>query len=131
MKKILIADDEPDVLALVQLILRPTGHELVTAETGEETIIQLSEHHPDLLILDLLMPRGHGFGVLKEIRQSEGLRGLKVLVLSSKGYAEDRRRALQEGADRYLTKPFDPDELLREVESLLGSDPSTPLRAGA
>jgi DNA-binding response OmpR family regulator len=118
--KILIADDEPDVLTLVQLVLGPTGHELITAETGEETLAQVVLHRPDLLILDLLMPRGHGFGVLKQIRQNPEFHDLKVLVLSSKGYAEDRRRALQEGADRYLTKPFEAEQLVRDVEELLG-----------
>lgn len=121
MKKILIADDEPDVVQLVAMLLKPEGYELVTAETGEDAIEQVQEQRPDLVLLDILMPGGHGFSVLKSIRENPELRATKVMILSSKSYAEDRRRALDAGADAYMTKPFDADALLNTVKGLLGA----------
>ena len=120
MKRILVADDEPDVVTLVTMLLKPAGHELFVAETGEEAIEQVRSHRPDLVILDILMPGGHGFSVLKTIRGDPELKQTKVLILSSKGYAEDRRRAMEHGADLYMTKPFESDALITTVNQLLG-----------
>lgn len=119
--KILIADDEPDVIQLVTMLLKPEGFEVVAAETGEDALALMREQRPDLLILDILMPGGHGFAVLSAVRESEELRATRVLMLSSKSYAEDRRRALEAGADAYMTKPFEPDALLKTVRGLLGA----------
>ncbi len=119
--KILIADDEPDVVQLLTMVLAPEGHELTTAETGEDAIALFEEVRPDLVILDILMPGGHGFSVLKAIREHPELNTARVLMLSSKSYAEDRRRALDAGADVYMTKPFEPAALLATVNGLLGA----------
>lgn len=119
--KILIADDEPDILTLVSLILKPEGYETIFAETGLEAIEKIYKEMPDLVILDVLMPGGHGYHVLKYIRDNkdEEIKRISVIMLSAKSYAEDKRRGLDAGANAYITKPFDPDELVKKVNEFV------------
>jgi phosphoribosyl 1,2-cyclic phosphodiesterase/CheY-like chemotaxis protein len=119
MKKILVVDDDPEMRQLLQDVLRP-NFEVRTAEDGAAGLAALKAERPDLVILDLLMPRMHGFEVVQRIRKDDSLRGLKVLISSSKSYAADQETARKAGADDYITKPYDIGALLGKVQELVG-----------
>ena len=118
MKRILVCDDTPDILEMVQLILEGEGFQVTTARVGREVLVAVARETPDLVLLDLRMPGLDGFGVLRELR----LRPEKappVIVLSAKGMEEDRRAALAAGARDYLMKPFTVAQLLGAVRQQL------------
>ena len=116
-KKILIADDETDLLEMLCSVFFRAGYtDVLTASSGEETLKLWREEHPDLIILDVMMPRTDGFTVLKEIRRTSRV---PVLMLTARGEAEDRFTGFENGADDYLIKPFLPKELLFRVQALL------------
>ncbi|MCX5794507.1 MAG: response regulator [Elusimicrobia bacterium] len=119
MKKILVVDDDPEVRQLLEDLLRP-DFDVRTAEDGVAGLAAAKAERPDLVILDLLMPRMHGYEVIQRIRQDEGLRDLKVLICSSKSYAADQTTARQAGADDYITKPYDVGALLGKIQDLVG-----------
>ena len=119
---ILIADDEQHIRLLIEQALEDLedkGVELVTAADGDEAVAAVERHRPNLVFLDIMMPKRNGFEVCKAIKQ--GLRPeAAVVMLTAKGQAYDREQGLASGADRYVTKPFDPDELLLTARTLLG-----------
>ena len=116
-KKILIADDVTDLLEMLCSVFFRAGYtDVLTASSGEETLKLWREEHPDLIILDVMMPRTDGFTVLKEIRRTSRV---PVLTLTARGEAEDRFTGFENGADDYLIKPFLPKELLFRVQALL------------
>ena len=98
-----------------------TGVQLLTAQDGEEALGVVEVHHPELVFLDVMMPRKNGFEVCRAIKRERGLEATKVVLLTAKGQQVDREEGLAAGADRYLTKPFDPDELLAMARELLGA----------
>jgi DNA-binding response OmpR family regulator len=108
--KILIAEDDPNSLALLVKFLEAKGHEIVTAADGRQAIERFSSEKPELVLLDVMMPKIDGFGVLEEIRQ---LGDTPVIMVTVKDSTEDKVRGLSSGVDDYITKPFD----LREVEA--------------
>ena len=118
-KKIVIVDDDPDMLAFMADVLRP-AFDVRTAGDGIEGLETIRRDPPDLVVLDLLMPRMHGFEVCRKIREDAALKDVKVLVSSSKSYLHDVNTAKNAGADNYIVKPFDMSALLRKVEDLLG-----------
>lgn len=120
MKKVLIVDDDPSILKIASIRLRAEGVEILTASDGSEGLRLVREHRPAVVVLDLMMPKVHGFTVLQQIRGDPALRQIKVLVTSAKGYAADVERAQQLGADRYLHKPYDLQEFWEMVAELLG-----------
>ncbi|MEA2476735.1 MAG: hypothetical protein QOF16_1024 [Actinomycetota bacterium] len=121
MAHILIADDDPDVRALVRVALTRTDHEVIEAVDGTEAVAMLLEDPPDLLVLDVMMPGADGYEVLQEMVDSGIRASTKVLVLTAKAGESDRATGLSLGADRYITKPFDPTELAGAIEELLDS----------
>jgi len=114
MPKILVCDDTPDILEMVQLILEGEGFEVTTARAGREVLTAVDRETPDLILLDLRMPGLDGFSVLRELRLRPET-APPVIVLSAKGMEEDRRAALAAGAREYLMKPFTVDQLLKAV----------------
>ena len=125
---ILIVDDEAHLRMLLQQTLEELedeGVDLLTATNGEEAVSVVENHHPDLIFLDVTMPRLDGFEVCRRVKQEMDLTGTYVVLLTAKGQAYDREQGLAAGADLYMTKPFDPDELLRRAREVLG------LRVGA
>ena len=125
---ILIVDDEPHLRTLIHQTLEELedeGVDLLTATNGEEAVSVVENHHPDLIFLDVTMPRLDGFEVCRRVKQEMDLTGTYVVLLTAKGQAYDREQGLAAGADLYMTKPFDPDELLRRAREVLG------LRVGA
>ncbi len=122
MKKIiLIADDEPENRDLLEMALAPLSMQIVAAKDGKEAISLAEKYHPDLAILDILMPGGHGFSVCQELRRRPEHAAMKIIFLSSKAYETDRQQALRLGANGYYTKPFDMTELRQAVIALLGT----------
>lgn len=119
---ILIADDEQHIRLLIEQALEDLedeGVELVTAADGEQALGVVKDQRPDLVFLDIMMPKRNGFEVCRAIKQ-ELRPDAAVVMLTAKGQAYDREQGLAAGADRYVTKPFDPDELLLTARTLLG-----------
>jgi two-component system, OmpR family, KDP operon response regulator KdpE len=114
--KILIVDDEPNILATVAPLLRARGYEVLTAMTGRAALDAVDRHHPDLIVLDLGLPDLDGVQVCQQIRASDHV---PILVLSARGAEGDKVRALDAGADDYVTKPFGIEELLARIRAAL------------
>lgn len=125
MPTVLIVDDEQHIRLLIEQTLEELedeGVELQTAPDGEMALDVVRTHKPELVFLDVMMPRLNGFEVCRAIKSDLGLAGTTVVMLTAKGQAYDREEGLSAGADRYLTKPFDPDELLAVAREALGLD---------
>ena len=118
-QRILIVDDSPTELALARSVLQQAGYQVRTATDGEQAIALADQEAPDLVVLDVVMPRKNGFQVCRHLKMGSATKGAKVLMLSSKGQEADRFWAMKQGADLYMTKPFDARTLLTNVETLL------------
>jgi two-component system, OmpR family, response regulator MtrA len=119
MARILIADDDADIRQMLVVALVDRGHEVSAVRDGHRAVVALGEATPDLILLDVMMPGKNGFEVLDELNGS-GLRDLtRVLMLTATGSEQDASQAFELGADAYVTKPFDPAEVVRQVEGLL------------
>ncbi|WP_448534259.1 response regulator transcription factor [Parathermosynechococcus lividus] len=116
---ILLVDDDPNLVLLVKDYLEMQGYAVLTAAHGREALDQLQQHTPDLIICDVMMPQMDGYTFVSTMRQHQHLHWLPVLFLSAKGQTHDRVKGLQTGGDVYLVKPFEPDELLAQVQALL------------
>ena len=116
--KVLIVDDEPDVRSLVRSSLALARQDLTAIEAadGDEALAMIYSERPDLVVLDLALPRRDGFAVLEQVREKTDL---PIIVLTARGLEEDKIKGLQLGADDYLTKPFSPRELVARIESVL------------
>jgi two-component system, OmpR family, alkaline phosphatase synthesis response regulator PhoP len=123
-RSVLIVDDEQHIRLLIEQTLEELldeGVELYTASDGEEALAAIEAQSPDLVFLDVMMPRRNGLEVARAVREELGRRDTHIVLLTAKGQAVDREAGLAAGADRYLTKPFDPDELLAIAHEVLGS----------
>lgn len=122
-KTILIADDEPHLRLLIEQSLEELEDEgvaIVTAADGEQALAAIEAEKPDLIILDVMMPKMNGFDVCERVKSDEKLRSSYVILLTAKGQEYDRQHGQTVGANRYMTKPFDPDELLVIAREVLG-----------
>jgi DNA-binding response OmpR family regulator len=113
MSKVLIVDDEPDVLLLLRVNLEAAGYQTVLAADGETALMKIDESQPDVVLLDIMMPVMDGWGVLRALAERD--RAPRVVVVSAKSSDRDIVRALTSGALDYVTKPFDPDDLVEIV----------------
>jgi len=123
MPTVLIVDDEQHIRLLIEQTLEELeddGVDLLTAADGEEALVVMANQHPDLVFLDVMMPKKNGFEVTRAIRADPATAGATVILLTAKGQADDRDEGFAAGADQYLTKPFDPDDLLRRARAALG-----------
>ena len=118
-ERVLIVDDEPDILALCSYHLAKAGYRVSTASTGPEGLGAAREERPALVVLDLMLPEMSGFDVLERLRADDATRDLAVLMLTARREEPDRIRGLSLGADDYLTKPFSPQELVLRVGAIL------------
>ncbi|XFA72098.1 response regulator transcription factor [Thermosynechococcaceae cyanobacterium Okahandja] len=116
---ILLVDDDPNLVLLVRDYLEMQGYRVLTAAHGREGLAILQQHTPDLIICDVMMPQMDGYSFVSAVRGHAHLNWLPVLFLSAKGQTHDRVKGLQTGGDVYLVKPFEPDELLAQVQALL------------
>jgi CheY-like chemotaxis protein len=120
MGRVLVVDDEPDVLLLCRLNLQQRGHELLEAGDGSTALKIARERHPDVIVLDLMLPGISGYDVLETLQRDAGTSDIPVLVLTAKSLRADRERSHGLGASAFLTKPFLPNELCEMVDSLAG-----------
>jgi DNA-binding response OmpR family regulator len=120
MARILIAEDNAEIRTLVSGILVEEGHKVGVANNGQQALDMIMADAPDVLVLDIMMPQMDGYGVLKEIKSAGTREAMKILVLTAKTSETDWVRGYKLGADAYLTKPFDTDELVNGIEDLLG-----------
>jgi len=119
-KKILIADDEPSIVAAVEFLLQRHGYEVHVARNGEEALELVEAHRPDLVLLDVMMPLKSGYEVCMRMREREDWRHIKIIMLSAKGRDVEVTKGLSMGADVYVTKPFSTRELVSKIKGLLG-----------
>jgi len=121
--KILIVDDEPHLRTLIQQSLEELedeGVDLFTASNGEEALETIRREEPNLVFLDVMMPKKNGFDVCNSVKNELGLSHIHIVLLTAKGQEFDRQRGLEVGANLYMTKPFDPDALVSEARTVLG-----------
>jgi CheY-like chemotaxis protein len=115
-KRILIADDDPVILRLIQVNLELEGYQVLTANNGQEAVDVANAENPDLVILDIMMPRLDGYQACEQLKASDATKAIPVIFLSAKAQSGDIEKGRSFGVAAYLTKPFDPTELLEVVE---------------
>lgn len=120
-KKILAVDDERSIVRLIQINLERQGFQVITAYDGKEALLKLEAEKPDLVVLDVMMPYMDGFEVLQNIRKNTATRDLPVIMLTAKAQDSDVFKGYSGGADLYLTKPFNPLELVTFVKRIFSS----------
>ncbi len=118
-KKLLLIDDDPNLILLVKDYLEFRGYEVITAENGRDALEILESKTPDMIICDVMMPEMDGYSLVSTIRSEPKTSWIPVLFLSAKGQSQDRVKGLNIGADVYMVKPFEPEELVAQVESSL------------
>jgi DNA-binding response OmpR family regulator len=119
MARILIAEDEPDIRELVAFTLRFAGHEVITTSNGEEAYYKAQEIIPDLIMMDVRMPKMTGYDACRAMKQVPSLVDIPVVFLSAKGQDAEIQTGLDAGAEEYLLKPFAPDQLVERVKAIL------------
>ena len=124
-KRVLICDDEPYIVESVSYVVRKAGFDVLTAEDGEEALAAAQREKPDLVFLDIMMPGLAGDEVCRRLKSDPSTRDTHVVILTARGQEEDERRAMEMGADEFMTKPFSPRKLRARILELLG-DPGGP-----
>lgn len=119
-KKVLIADDEPNIVMALEFLMQHGGYEVRTVGDGDEALAALAEFRPDLVLLDVMMPKRNGYEICQWIRATPALARTKVVMLTAKGRDVDVEKGMGVGADDYVTKPFATRELVAKVRGLLG-----------
>ena len=118
--KVLVVDDSWTDLTLIATPLRESGYDVVTAADGDEALEMVGSERPQCVVLDVVLRKQNGFQVCRKLKQSEASRHIPVILISGKNTALDKKWGLQQGADLYITKPFDKEELLTSVRALIG-----------
>ena len=119
-KRILVVDDEPHVIKSLTFVLTKAGYDVSSAENGEDGLAKIRQLKPNLVFLDVMMPRKNGYEVCQEVKKDSGLRDIHVIMLTAKGQEADREEGLNVGADEFMTKPFSPMGIVEKVKELLG-----------
>ena len=117
--RLLLVDDDPNLILLVKDYLEYQGYQVVTAGNGREALAALAQEAPDMIICDIMMPEMDGYTFINKVRQDPQISWIPVMFLSAKGQSQDRVKGLNTGADVYMVKPFEPEELAAQVESSL------------
>ncbi len=120
-RKVLIADDEPNIVISLEFLMKREGYEVIVARDGQEALDLMAREKPDLVLLDVMMPRKTGFEVCQSVRASEELRQTRILMLTARGRETGVAKGLALGADAYMTKPFSTRELVQKVADILGA----------
>jgi DNA-binding response OmpR family regulator len=119
-KKILIADDEPNIVVSLEFLMRQQGYDVKVVHSGEDALNAVPQFGPDLILLDVMMPRMSGYDVCQKVRENPQWAAIKVVMLSAKGRDVEVTKGMAVGADAYVTKPFSTKDLLAKVQQLLG-----------
>ena len=120
-RKILIAEDEPNIVISLEFLLKEAGYEVAIARDGSGALSMVETWRPDLIVLDVMLPAVNGFEVCKRIRDSREMRAVKILMLTARGRESEMEKGLAAGADAYMTKPFATRELVAKIAELLAS----------
>ena len=118
-KKILIVDDEPEMLEMVQFRLEKNGYTVFTATTGEECIKKAQDEQPDVILLDILLPDLSGYEVSKRIKANEFTKNIPIIMVTAFIGDDAKKKGLEQGAQYFISKPFDPEELLSEIKNIV------------
>jgi DNA-binding response OmpR family regulator len=118
-KKILVVDDEPNVVRTLTFVLKKEGYDVASAANGEEALVQAREFKPSLMFLDVMMPGKNGYEVCQELKSDAGTRDIHIIILSAKGQEADKEKSLSSGANEFITKPFSPIEVVGRVKQIL------------
>ena len=118
-KYVLIVDDEPNIVLSLEFLMKKEGYEVLSVSNGEEAMQAIAETIPDLVLLDVMMPRKDGYEVCQELRSNPSWKDIKIIMLTAKGRVVEREKGLALGADDYVTKPFATHELVEKVKALL------------
>jgi DNA-binding response OmpR family regulator len=116
---VLIADDEPNILLSLQFLMKKTGYEVRTAKDGEEALAEISRAAPDLVLLDVMMPKIDGFSICERIRANPEWNDVRIIMLTARGRDIEREKGLALGADDYITKPFSTKDAIARVEAVI------------
>jgi len=119
-KRILITDDEANILLSLEFLMKQAGYEVDTANDGDEALAAIARNRPDLMLLDVMMPRKNGYEVCETVRADPNNHGITIVMLTAKGREIEREKGLSLGADDYITKPFSTQEVTAKVRKLLG-----------
>ena len=119
-KKILIADDEPNIVVSLEFLMKQQGYEVAVARDGEEAYAAVAAFRPDLILLDVMMPRMSGYDLCQKLRENPAWQDIRVIMLSAKGRDVEVTKGMAVGADAYVTKPFSTKDLIAKVQELLG-----------
>jgi DNA-binding response OmpR family regulator len=121
-KRVLIADDEPNIVMSLQFLMETAGYEVRVVADGDAALQSLRDFRPDLVLLDVMMPKRNGYEVCQVMRETPALRNIKVVMLTAKGRDVDAEKGLALGADAYVTKPFATKDLVARVRAMLGDE---------
>lgn len=123
MPRILIVDDEPNIVLALEMLMKREGYEILSVGDGEAAVEAAATFRPDLILLDVMMPRMDGYEVCQRIRADASLKGVFVVMLTAKGREVEREKGLALGADLYISKPFSTREVVRKVKEVLAAKP--------
>ena len=119
-KRILIADDEPNSVVSLEFLMKQKGYAVRVASTGEDALAAIGEFGPDLILLDVMMPRMSGYDLCQRVRENPAWQAIRIIMLSAKGRDIEVTKGMAVGADAYVTKPFSTKDLIAKVQELLG-----------
>jgi DNA-binding response OmpR family regulator len=122
-KRVLIADDEENIVTALEFLLQRRGYETRVAKNGDEALSEIERFAPDLVLLDVMMPRKSGYEVCQRVRGRPEWRHIKIIMLSAKGREVEVSKGVSLGADLYITKPFSNTELVAKIDGLLAASP--------
>lgn len=121
-KQILIADDEPNIVLSLEFLMQREGYRVLVARDGEEALERIRAERPDLVVLDVMMPKRNGFEVCEAVRADPSLAGVRILMLTAKGREAEMHKGLNLGADAYVAKPFSTRDLVNRIKTLLAEE---------
>jgi twitching motility two-component system response regulator PilH len=116
---VLVVDDSPTDMKIITTVLRNAGYRVSTASDGEEALEKAAKEHPRLMVLDIILPKKNGFQVCRQLKTAPETQDIRIMLVSSKSQDSDRFWGLKQGADDYMTKPFEDDQLLANVAKLI------------
>lgn len=120
-RKVLIVDDEANIVTALEFLFERRGYEVLVATDGEQALALAESYRPDVLLLDVMMPKRSGYEVCQRVRERPEMQHVKIVMLSAKGREAEVSKGLSLGADLYITKPFSTQELVERVDAMLGA----------